>query len=156
MSAHVYVVGLQLSLTNQSKEIHSFSYACLPGVSPTPLNWKPFCKPETEMTSGHVTYYQLTESDESVANVVEKHFANKPNVVGLVIINFTSSNFLSNEILKGGIPNIPPIYVVSCEDGEHIVDLDAFNVNEGDLKIRVQVSSDSGPSKREIKSMSYI
>ena len=154
---HLYL-GLQICLTNQSKGIHSFTYASLPGVSLSPLAWKTFCKPDTDVAGEHVIHYQLTESDESLADVVKKHCDNKPNIVGLIILHYLPSNFLSNDLLKEGIPQKPPIYVVSCEDGEDIIHLDAFNVNEGDLKVRVKVESEvdagrSGSSERELKSI---
>jgi len=155
--AYKCTVGLQICLTNQSKEVHYFTYASLPGVSPTPLTWKTFCKPDSNVTDEHVIYYQLTESDESLTDVVKKCCDNKPNVVGLIIVHYLPSNFLSTELLKEGVPQKPPIYVVSCDDGEDIMHLDAFNVNEGDLKVRMTVESEvdvgySGSTERELKS----
>jgi len=143
---------------NQSKKIHSFAYASLPGVSPTPLSWTKLCKPGIVVTGDHVIYYQLTESDKSLTDVVKKCCDNKPNVVGLIIVHYIPSNSLSNEFLKQGIPQYPPVYVVSCEDAERIIDLDGFNLNEGDLIVRVKVESqvDSESSKITLKSMWHI
>ena len=156
---HVYVfikyTGLQFCLCNEPKKIHSFAYATLPGVIPTPLDWKICCNPDTDVADEHVIYYQLTDTEKSLTDVVKKHCDNRPNVIGLIIINYLPSNFLPDDILKEGIPSQPPIYVVSCENAEQLLDLDSVNVTDGDLKVRVQFESevDSGASKKELKSM---
>jgi len=158
VSMNIYI-GLQFYLNNEPKKIYTLAYASLPGVTPIPLDWKICCNPDANVNDEHVVYYQLTDTEKSLAGIVKELCDTSPNIVGMIIMNYLPSNYLQDDILKDGIPPWPPIYVVSCKDAEQLMIFDSVNVNEGDLMVRVQVESeidtvDVVSSKKELKSMS--
>ena len=148
----VIYLGLQFRLT-ELKESQSFTYATLPGVNSIPLDWKSCCAPDSDLPSEHVIYYQLTDTEKSLVDVVEEHCDEDSNVVGLIIINFMSSNFLPSEILNRGMPQKPPIYVVTQEDGEQIIEFFNTQVNDGDIKVKVLAENDVDSMTSGLKSM---
>ena len=149
---YVYFIGLQFSVSGIN-EIQYFTYATLPGVDPTPLDWKVCSSPDSDVPSEHVIYYQLTTNDESLLDVVKEYCDVDPNVVGLIVVNFTPSNFLPVEILERGIPKRPPICVVSLEDGERIVDFFNTQVNDMDVKVAILAESNVDSGSSGLKSM---
>lgn len=130
------LIGLQFRLPGL-KELQSFTYATLPGVTSAPQNWKDFCAPDSDLPSEHVIYYQLTDTEKSLMDVVQEHCDEASKVVGLIVINFMSSNFLPGKILIKGIPQKPPMYVVTQEDGEQIIEFFKAEVDVGDIKVKV-------------------
>jgi len=77
----------------------------------------------------------------SLLEVVEECCEDEANVVGLIVVNFQKSCFLPDDILKNGVPQVPPIYVVSVEDGEQLLDFMSAQVNEGDVQVKVLVEN---------------
>ena len=53
-----------------------------------------------------------------------------------------SSNFLPGEILNRGVPQKPPIYVVTQEDGELILEFFNTQVDDGEIKVKVLAEND--------------
>jgi len=139
--AYLIYIGLQFRVSGLD-ELQSFTYATLPGVNSTPLEWKSCCAPDSDPPSEHVIYYQLTDMEKSLVDVVEEHCDEESNVIGLIIINFMSSNFLPGEILNRGMPQKPPIYVVTREDGEQILEFFSTQVDDGDIKVKVLAEND--------------
>ncbi|XP_065915635.1 uncharacterized protein [Dysidea avara] len=132
---------LQLRFTSL-QDSQSFTYATLPGVNLTPLDWKICCAPDSDLPSEHVTYYQLTDAEKCLVDVVEEQCYVKSDVIGLIIINYNSSIYLSKEMFKKGVPKKPPMYVVALEDGEQIVEFFNTKVDDGDMMVKVLVDSD--------------
>ena len=124
------------------QDSQSFTYATLPGVNLTPLDWKICCAPDSDLPSEHVTYYQLTDAEKCLVDVVEEQCYVKSDVIGLIIINYNSSIYLSKEMFKKGVPKKPPMYVVALEDGEQIVEFFNTKVDDGDMMVKVLVDSD--------------
>ena len=145
LCGYILCAGLQFRIRGID-EIQSFSYATLPGVNPTPVDWKVCSSPDSDVPSEHVIYYQLTNVNESLLDVVEKHCGDDPTIVGLILVNFTPSNLLPFEILSRGIPPKPPICVVSLEDGERIADFFSSKVDDMDVQVAILADSnvDSG------------
>ena len=135
----VVCLGLQFRIKGSQERCPSFTYASLPGVTPTPIEWKMCCDPDCDVGSEHVTYHILTDSDKTLSSVIE-HYLEEYNIVGLVIVNNTNSTSLSNDIITRYIPPTPPVYVVSSGDGER---LSAFvkGHDEGAVQIKVLVES---------------
>jgi len=98
----------------------------------------------------HIVCYQLTDSDNCLADVVDECCEEEDNVVGLIIANYERSCFLPDEILKNGIPKAPPIYVVSVDDGGQILDFLSAQVNMGDVQVKVVIESIVDPESRGI------
>ena len=111
---------LKFYIRDSQEECPSFTCASVSGVELTPLDWTTCCNPNSEISSKHVTFHKLTDSDENLSTILAKY--SKSNVFGLIIINTTKSIFLSNKFTnhKEDIPLIPPIYVISSEDGEEL------------------------------------
>ena len=102
---------------------------------------------ESGLPGEHIVCYQLTDSDNCLADVIDGCCVEEDNVVGLIIANYGKSCFLPDEILNNGIPNTPPIYVVSLDDGEKVFDFMSTQVNMGDIRVKVLVESDVDPEK---------
>ena len=134
-------VGLHF-LSRGSGEKQVSSYTVLPRVTPSPSRWKMFCKPDSGVPSEHFTYYKLksTDSDNCLSVLVDYCDALKQNrsIVGLIVINCTSSRHLQidggNEIIYPSIP----IYVVPLEDGK-LIEKFVSTHNEGDIQVKVTV-----------------
>ena len=99
------------------------------------------CTSDSGIPGEHIICYQLTISDNSLLEVVEECCEDESNVVGLIIVNFEKSYYLPDKILKNGVPQAPPIYVVSVEGGEQIFDFINAQTNVGDAQVRVLVES---------------
>jgi len=99
------------------------------------------CTSDSGVPGEHIICYQLTISDNSLQEVVEECCEDESNVVGLIIVNFEKSYYLPNNVLKNGVPQAPPIYVVSVGDGEQIFDFINAQVDVGDAQVRVLVES---------------
>lgn len=116
----------------------SFTYASLPGVTPTPLEWKTCCDPDIDIGGEHVTYHILTPLDDSLSTVMAEY--TESNIVGLIIINTTNSTFLSNDFIKNAKNVTPPVYVISSRDGERLKEF-VTSHDEGAVQIKVSVES---------------
>ena len=130
-------VGLEFHIRGLEEKCPSFTYASLPGVSHTPLEWKICCEPDQDVGGEYVTYHKLTDSDDSLSAVMAKY--TEPNIVGLIIINTCNSTILSSDFINNAA-STPPVYIISLGDGEK---LRAF-VNahdEGAVQIKVYVES---------------
>ena len=133
-------VGLEFRIRGSQEKCPSFTYASLPGVSRTPLEWKVCCEPDQDVGGEYVTYHKLTDSDDSLSAVMANYA--EPNIVGLIIINTCNSTTLSSDFInKADKPSsTPPVYIISLGDGEK---LRAF-VNahdEGAVQVKVYVES---------------
>ena len=139
--------GLQFRIRNSpEKKCPSFTYATLPGVKPTPIEWKMCCDPDSDVGSEHVTYHTLTDKDDKLSTVVEYHI--ESNIVGLIIINNTNSTTLSNDFTSRYVaPSTPiPLYIVSSRDGEQLRALvKAYNEGSVQIKVLVESAVDSVP-----------
>ena len=135
------LLGLQFRLRSTKEVFHKITYACLPDVCPGPVDWKMCCTSDSDLPGEHIICYQLTDSENSLLKVVEECCEEEANVVGLIIVNFEKSCYLSDKILKNGIPQAPPIYVVAVEDGEQIFDFISAQVSMGDAQVKVLVES---------------
>ena len=135
------LLGLLFRLSSTGEVFHTITYACLPDVRPAPVDWKMCCTSDSDLPGEHIICYQLTDSENSLLKVVEECCEEEANIVGLIIVNSEKSCYLPDEILKNGIPQVPPIYVVSVEDGEDIFDFISAQVSEGDAQVRVLVES---------------
>ena len=138
-------LGLRFRLRESHKKCLSITYASIPGVKPTPLRWSMFCDPGECVGGQYVTYHELTDSDDSLSAVVGAY--SKSKVIGLIIINSTSSLVLSNEFInkKSEIPqSSPSVYVVSSFDGEQLKSFLAQNERETiEVKVSVESTVDS-------------
>ena len=133
--------GLQFRVRNPpEKRCPSFTYASLPGVMPTPIEWKMCCDPDSEVGGEHVTYHTLTDTDDNLSTVVEYHV--ESNIVGLIIINTTNSTALSRDLVSRYVAPSPPVplYIVSSRDGERLKEFVKAH-NEGFVQIKVLVES---------------
>ena len=130
--------GLQFRIRNSQERCPSFTYATVPRVTPTPLEWKMCCDPESDVGSEHVTYHKLTDADETLSTVTERYI--ESNVVGLIIINSTNSTVLSNEFNARYVPPTPPVYIISVGDGEKLRKFVEAH-DEGLVQIKVLVES---------------
>jgi len=140
-------LGLQFRIRNSKEKCPSFTYASLPGVRPTPVEWKMCCEPDRDVGSEHVTYHKLTESDENLSAVMAGY--SESNIVGLIIINTTNSTFLSNDFINNGgtIPSTPPVYIVSSGDGKQLSTfVDAYEEGLVQIKVSVESAVDSIPA----------
>ena len=151
-------LGLHFRLSSSKEAIFTITYAGLPGARPSPVDWKMCCTSDSDLPGEHIICYHLTNSENSLPAVVEECCEDESNVVGLIIVNFEKNCFLPDEILKNGIPQAPPIYVVSVEDGEQIFDFISAQVNVGNTQVRVLVESvvdseSAGMSRRPSKGM---
>ena len=121
------------------KKFPSFTYASLPGVDPTPMDWKMCSVPDSGVAGEHVTYHKLEESDEheNLSSMIN-FYITESNVIGLIIINTVNSTFLPNDFVDT-TPEIP-IYVVSLKDGSQIEKF-IGEQGEGDVQIKILVES---------------
>lgn len=111
----------------------------------TALDSRICCKAGSNDIGGeHVLFYKISNSEESLKNVVEKYCENcdDSKTVGLIVANIEQSFSLSTGILKKGIPSEPPIYIVSLEDGKEIEALLAKYTDVGDLCVEMLAESD--------------
>lgn len=116
-----------------------------------------FCDPGECVGGQYVTYHKLTDSDDSLSAVVGAYSKSK-NVIGLIIINSTSSLFLSNEFIskKGEIPqSSPSVYVVSSLDGEKLKSFLALNKRET-IEVKVSVESTVDSAGRHLSGLCVI
>ena len=134
-------IGLHFRLSNSKEVIHRITYASLPGVRLKPVDWKMCCTSDSDLPGEHIIFYQLTHSVNSLLEVAEECCEDEANVVGLIVVNFEKSCFLPDDILKNGVPQGPPMYVVSVEDGEQLFDFMSAQVSEGDVQVKVLVES---------------
>ena len=130
--------GLQFRKRNSQEICLSFTYATVPKVTPTPLEWKTCCDPESDVGSEHVTYYTLTDADETLSTVMERYV--ESNVVGLIIINCTNTTVLSDKFNARYVPPTPPVYIISSGDGEKLRKFVEAH-DEGLVQIKVLVES---------------
>ena len=96
------------------------------------------CDPDSDVGSEHVTFHQLTDSDESLTIIIERYV--ESNAVGLIIINSTESLFLSDDFKGRYVPSTPPVYIISSGDGEKLRRLVEAH-DEGVVLIKVLVES---------------
>jgi len=75
-------------------------------------------------------------------DIVQDYCDEDSSVVGVIIINFKSSNVLPKEVFNKGIPQKPAIYVVTQEDGEQIIDFFNTQVDEEGIKLKVYAEND--------------
>ena len=137
--------GLQFRIRNSQERCPSFTYASVPRVTPTPLEWKMCCDPDSDVGSEHVTYHVLTDSDKSLASVIECHV--ESNVVGLIIINSIDSVFLSDEVNAGYVPPTLPVYIISARDGEQLRKfVGAFDIGLVQIKVLWESAVDPVPT----------
>ena len=113
----MYFLGhLQFCLKDSQEACPTFKCAILPGTKPTLSEWITCCRSEGEIGFEHVTYHKLTDSDKSLSIILAKY--SNSNICGIIIINSTNSVSLSDDIaIKEGDILMPPVYVVSLEDG---------------------------------------
>ena len=135
------LLGLQFRLRNASeKKGPSFTYASLPQVDPTPMDWKMCSSPDSGVACEHVTYHKLEDPDEhkNLSSMIN-YYVTESSVVGLVIINTANSTILPDGFVNTTSPEIP-ICVVSLKDGDQIEKF--VNVQqEGDVQIKISVES---------------
>ena len=132
-------VGLEFRIGDTQDKGPLFTYASLPGVNPTPLEWKVCCDPDKDVGGEYVTYHKLTDSDDSLSAVMANYA--EPNIVGLIIINTTNSTILSSDFInKAGRPLMPPVYIISLEDGEKLSKF-VNDHDEGAVQIKVYAES---------------
>ena len=141
MITYNFPTALQFRLRSASdKRCPSFTYTTPPGVVATPLEWKMCCEPGSDIPSEHVTYHQLSASDESLTAVVDEYITTESNIIGLIVINSTASRYLSENILDKTTPPQLPVYVVSLEGGTQIEGF-VSQQKEGDVQVKVLVES---------------
>ena len=72
------------------------------------------------MGSELVTYYQLSDSDKSLKDILS---VCSSSVIGLIIINNSDSRLLSDDIVKNGTSASIPVYIiiVSSWDGKDLI-----------------------------------
>ena len=134
--------GLQFRIKNSQETCPAFTYASVPRVTLTPLQWKMCCHPDYDVGSEHVTYHALTDSDKNLASAIECHMWN--NIVGLIIINSTDSLFLSDDFRGRYVPETPPVYIISSGDGEKLRKfVEAHEDGSVLIKVLVESSVDS-------------
>lgn len=122
------------------KKYPSFTYASLPGVSPTPIEWKMCSPPDSGVGSEHVTYHRLGDPDDhdNLSSMIN-YYVTESNVMGLIIINAANSTILPDNFVDTESPEIP-IYVVSSRDGDQIERFVSSH-GEGDVQIKILVES---------------
>jgi len=137
---YILFVGIQFSY-GRSKEIQSFTYATLPGIPNIPLDWKICCKKASEIYGENVVFYKLANAEESLADVISKKCSDDVDsmTVGFIIANITPDTALPSEVLKKGIPENPPVYIVSSNDGEQIESL----LSQYGIRLQVKVLGES-------------
>ena len=130
-----FIIGLlQFHTRDSEEECPSFTCVSLPGIKLTLLDWIVCCKPNSEIDGKYVTYHKLTNSDKSLSTIMTRY--SKSNIVGLIIINTTNSVCLADDFAnKGDIPLIPPVYIVSLDDGEALEEF--LRLQEGFIQIKV-------------------
>ena len=139
--------GLQFCIRGSQEKCPSFTYASLPGVMPTPIEWKICCDPDSDIGSEHVTYHTVTDTDDNLSTIVEYHI--ESNIVGLIIINNTNSTTLSNHLASRYVaPSTPmPLYIVSSRDGEILRPfVEAHEEGSVYVKVSVESAADSVPA----------
>ena len=130
--------GLQFRIKNSQETCPAFTYASVPRVTPTPLEWKMCCDPDSDVGSEHVTYHALTDSDKNLASAIERYV--ESHVVGLIIINSIDSLFLSDDFRGRYVPETPPVYIISSGDGEKLRKFVKAH-EDGSVLIKVLVES---------------
>lgn len=126
---------LQFGINDSQGECTSIICASLPGIQLTPLDWIVCCNPSSEIDGKHATYHKLTNSDKSLSTIMTRY--SKSNIVGLIIINTTNGVSLADELVKRDIPLIPPVYIVSLNDGELLEEF--FGFQEG-VNVQIKVA----------------
>ena len=151
----IFIGLLKFRIRGSQEECPSFTCGSIPGAEVTSLDWIMFCNPNSEIDSNHVTFHRLTDLDKNLSTSLARY--SKSNIVGLIIINTTNSISLSDDFInqEADTPLIPPIYVVSSEDGEELEKFISVR-DEGSICIKVVFENDedfvpmehTGPSHR--------
>ena len=132
--------GLYFRVRDSHTTCLSITYASLPGVKPIPLGWRMCCDPNDCVGAQYVTYHKLTDSDKSLSAVLAGY--NKPNVVGLIVINTTNSLFLSHEFVneEDNLSSSLSVYVVASNDGVKLKDF-LFHNEQAIVEVKVKIES---------------
>ena len=136
----IFIGLLKFHIRGSQEKCPSFACGSIPGAEVILLDWIMCCNPNSEIDSDHVTFHRLTDLDKNLSTILAQY--SKSNIVGLIIINTTNSISLSDDFTnqEADAPLIPPIYVVSSEDGEELEKFISVR-DEGSISIKVVFES---------------
>ena len=95
------------------------------------------CDRGDDVGSEHVTYYQLRDTDKSLQDILSDC---SYSVIGLIIINNSNHPLLSDDIVKNGIPQSLPMYIVSSQDGKDLISY-VQRHGEGSVQVKIVVGN---------------